>query len=161
MIMPAYRRKPVRAQMIALLSRNGELVATPPDGPTPERIAKGDVGHRPLPPGVLEEIAAAGELGEDVRQLAAAAEWFVEQGFLAQVRGRSVVSQLVTELPVGASADKVRARRLLARACSLLGHDGWAILLDVLIWESPIRGPERRALFRMGLRALSRALTAV
>jgi hypothetical protein len=160
--MAAYRRKPVRAARAELVWRDGRCIATVPTvGPTPERLAKGDVvGRRALQRNVIEEIGDAGELGEDVAQLAAAAEWFTTQAHLAQVRGRMVYSQLVTELPTSASAEKVRARQLLARACGVLGHDAWSILSDTLVWDSPIRGPERRAMFRMALRALSKALTA-
>jgi hypothetical protein len=129
--------------------------------PTPERMAKGDVvGRRSLTPGVLEQLAAAGDLGENIPRLLAAAEWFMEQAELAQVRGRLVVSQLMTRLPSSAPAGKTRARELLLRSYDWLGHDSWNMLFDTLVWQNEPRGPERRALFRAALHALSQALDA-
>jgi hypothetical protein len=124
-------------------------------------MAKGDVsGQRSLTPGVLEQLAAAGDLGENIPQLVAAAEWFMEQAELAQVRGRLVVSQLTTRLPVSAPAGKTQARLLLLRSYDWLGHDGWNVLYDVLVWNTSLRGPERRAMFRMALHGLAQALNA-
>jgi hypothetical protein len=159
--MTGYKRRAVRNTIeLVWERRSGQYIAPAPVGATAERIAKGDiVGGRVLPRNVLEEIAAAGDVGEDVAALAAAGEWFAEMAHLAQVRGRLVYSQLVTELPISASAEKARARHLLARVCTMLGHDAWNVLFDALIWESVVRGAERKAMFRMALRALSRILS--
>jgi hypothetical protein len=159
--MAAYRRKPVRAATVELVWQDGRYVASLTTAPTPERIAKGDLlGRRSLTPGVLEQVAAAGDLGENIPLLVSAAEWFMEQADLAQVRGRIVVSQLVTQLPASAPAEKGRARQLLLRSYDWLGHDAFNILFDVLAWNSDLRGPERRAMFRMALHSLAQALNA-
>jgi hypothetical protein len=34
------------------------------------------------------------------------------------------------------------------------------VLYDVLVWNNQLRGPERRAMFRMALHGLSQALDA-
>ena len=159
--MVAYRRKPVRAQTIDLVWSEGRYIPSRANVPTPERMAKGDiVGRRSVMPVVLEQIAAAGDLGENILALVAAAEWFMEQADLSQVRGRLVVSQLMTQLPAATPASKTRARELLLRSYDWLGHDGWNILYDVLVWHSEIRGPERTAMFRMALHALAKGLNA-
>ncbi len=138
-----------------LIIKDGTLVPIAAITPTAERIAKGDVvGQRSLTPGVLEQLAAAGDLGENVPALVAAAEWFMEQAELSQVRGRMVVSQLMTRLPSSAPAGKTQARLMLLRSY------GWNVLYDVLVWNNQLRGPERRAMFRMALHGLSQALDA-
>src|SRR3954447_17949236 len=94
-------RRRVRAATVDLVAQDGVLVPLPGLMPTLERLAKGDVvGQRSLTPGILEQLALAGDLGENVQQLVQAAEWFMEQTELAQVRGRMVTSQLMTRLPV-------------------------------------------------------------
>jgi len=146
---------------VDLIIKDGTLVPIAAITPTAERIAKGDVvGQRSLTPGVLEQLAAAGDLGENVPALVAAAEWFMEQAELSQVRGRMVVSQLMTRLPSSAPAGKTQARLMLLRSYDWLGHDGWNVLYDVLVWNNQLRGPERRAMFRMALHGLSQALDA-
>lgn len=154
-------RRRVRAATVDLISRDGELIPLPGVQPTPERMAKGDVvGGRSLTPGVLEQLVAAGDLGENIPLLITAAEWFMEQAELSQVRGRLVVSQLMTRLPASAPIGKTTARQLLLRSYDWLGHDGWNVLYDVLVWNTELRGTERRAMFRMALHALSQALNA-
>jgi hypothetical protein len=156
----AFRHR-VRAATVDLVLLEGNLVPAPGIHPTPERMAKGDVvGRRSLTPGVLEQLAAAGDLGENIPELVIAAEWFMEQAELSGVRGRLVVSQLMTKLPSSAPAGKTLARQHLLRSYDWLGHDGWNILYDALVWNSDLRGPERRAMFRMALHALSQALSA-
>ena len=110
---------------------------------------------------LVEQLSAAGELGENVPRLQAAAEWFLEQGDLAHLRGRLVQSQLGGEVVErGLPVEWQSARQALARAYDWIGGDAFNVLYDTLIWEIELRGPNRRALFRAALHALDRALRA-
>jgi hypothetical protein len=102
---------------VDLITQDGKLVPHPGVQPTPERMAKGDmVGQRSLTPGVLEQLAAAGDLGENIPALVTAAEWFMEQAELAPGARRLVMSQLMTRLPASTPAGKTRRPELLLRS---------------------------------------------
>lgn len=169
------RRRPVKSATIAIvIQRNSARIHT--EGATPERLAKGDVrivqridanGHltnvqRTVTQGLVEQLALAGELGENVPRLLAAAEWFIEQGELSQLRGRMVRSQLVREAQYSAPLKReiAVARSNLVSCYDWVGIDAFNALYDALIWEILPRGPDRRALFRSALHGLARALNA-
>jgi hypothetical protein len=175
--MPPYRRKAVRAEIVEVMQQGGVLRVRQ-DTPTPERLAKGDLrvvqrldanGHlmsvpRAVTPVLIAQLQLAGDRGENIVQLQAAAEWFIEQGENAQMRGRMVHSQLVSSMrgtEIRPLAEDVRIARInLARIYDVLGFDGFGMLYDVLFWEIEPRGPLRAALFRAALHALARALNA-
>lgn len=169
-----YRRGRVRGATVDLVS-DGTTLREQRVEPTAERQAKGDLetvyrrnqqGNltritRSVTPGLVEQLALAGELGENVPRLLAAAQWFMEQADLAQLRGRFVHSQLVNRDVFQALSPEGRvARGNLVRAYDLLGADCWAVIFDSLVWEVMPRGPDRRALFRAALHALAQALNA-
>jgi hypothetical protein len=170
-----YRRRPVRSATVeVVIQRNSARIRT--DGATPERMAKGDVRivqrldanghltyvHRSVTQGLVEQLSLAGELGENVPRLLAASEWFIEQGEIAELRGRLVRSQLVRQVedPGALKADVAAARSNLVKSYDWIGVDAFNALYDALIWEILPRGPDRRALFRSALHALARALNA-
>jgi hypothetical protein len=111
---------------------------------------------------LTEQLRLAGDIGENVPRLLAAAEWFMEQGDVAQLRGRLVQSQLAgtSTAPASPAAELAIARGNLARAYDLIGVDGFNALYDTLIWEVEPRGYARRALFRAALHALAQILNA-
>ena len=135
--------------------------------PTAERMAHGDVRSvllfdetgKPVTVrrsvNIVEQLALAGDLGDDAARLLAAADWFIERGERAQLRGRLVKSQLVPGLLEAPDA-MTEARLDLAHAYDAIGGDAFNVLFDVLVWDIAPRGPDRRALFRAGLYGLAR-----
>ena len=164
--MPPYRRKAVRAEIVEVMQQGGVLRVRQ-DTPTPERLAKGDLrvvqrldanGHlmsvpRAVTPVLIAQAQFAGDRGENIVQLQAAAEWFIEQGENAQMRGRMVHSQAVSSMrgtEIRPLAEDVRIARInLARIYDVLGFDGFGMLYDVLFWEiEPLGSAARGAVPR-------------
>jgi hypothetical protein len=126
--------------------------------PTSERLAHGDVRTATLwdetgkpviiqrSLNLVEQLALAGELGDDVARLVAAADWFIERAERAQLRGRMVRSQIARISVLEPLDEMTRARSDLAHAYDAIGADCWGAAYDALVWDIEPRGPDRRAL---------------
>jgi len=108
---------------------------------------------------IAEQLAIAGDFGDDTARLLAAAQWFDQQADVAQLRGRMVRSQLAYAADA-ATIDKsemATARLALARVYDVLGPDAFNCVYDTLVWTIEPRGP-RKQLLRAALYALARWL---
>lgn len=154
--------------MVLVRTEAGLVARSATVAPTAERLRHGDVRQvtlwdetgRPVMVqrsiNLVEQLAAAGELGANIPRLEAAADWFIERGERAALRGRMVRSQLVAQEGVLQSTSEMMAARLdLAHAYDRIGGDAFNVLFDTLVWDLPPRGPDRRALFRAALHALA------
>jgi hypothetical protein len=101
----------------------------------------------------VECLATAGELGDDVARLLAAASWFAEQANRARVRGRLSASSLVSQQD--AVVVDAHARTALAQATDALGYDAWNALVTCIVWEISPAHELDKALLRAALTALS------
>ena len=160
----------VRAATVTLVHTQNGLVPQE-TGPTPERQRHGDlriirriddfgrevVVRKSL--SIAEQLAIAGDFGDDTARLLAAAQWFDQQADVAQLRGRMVRSQLAYAADA-ATIDKsemATARLALARVYDVLGPDAFNAVYDTLVWTIEPRGP-RKQLLRAALYALARWL---
>jgi len=158
-----------RTATVEVMITTEGVVVVPPRraGPTPERLAHGGIRlvrlfdaegnvvmvQRSI--SLIERLALAGELGDEMIGMLAAAEWFCQLGEEAQLRGRMVRSQLAKPEPTD-RVEIVQARIALARIYDAIGADGFNALFDVLVWDIEPRGPDRKALLRAALHALMR-----
>lgn len=166
-----YRHRVRAATIDYRRTSTGELLPTFV-APTEERIAQGNLQSRVMQDdygrrvtvrrslSLPEQLAQAGEFGDDVARLLGAAEWFCCCGIEAQLRGRLVRSQLMIAANDILPSKQVAARVSLARVYDAIGGDAFNCLLDTLLWEIPPRGPERKALLRAALYSLARVLKA-
>ena len=163
-------RRRVRAATVTMVRTAAGLV--PEDNsPTLERQRHGDlriirriddfgrevVVRKSL--SIAEQLALAGDFGDDTARLLTAAQWFDQQAEAAQLRGRMVKSQLACAADA-ATVDKgeaATARLALARAYHAVGPDLFNVIHDAITWAIEPRGP-RKALFRAGLYGLARWL---
>lgn len=158
----------VRAATITLVRTENGLV--PQDnGPTQERQRHGDLritrrvddwGHEVVVRkslSIAEQLAIAGDFGDDTARLLAAAQWFDQQAETAQLRGRMVRSQLAcaSEAASVDTGEVASARLALARAYDAVGPDGFNAIYDTIVWAIEPRGP-RKQLLRVALYALAR-----
>lgn len=162
-------RRRVEGARVQLVRTEAGLVARAATvAPTAERLAHGDVRTatlwdetgRPVvirrSLNLVEQLALAGHLGDDVARLISAADWFTERAERAQLRGRMVRSQIARISVLEPLDEMARARSDLAHAYDAIGGDCWGVAYDALVWDIEPRGPDRRALFRAALYALAR-----
>lgn len=164
------RSRRVRAATITLVKTANGLVPQE-NGPTPERQRHGDLrvvrriddfGREVMVRkslSIAEQLAIAGDFGDDVARLLAAAEWFDHQAEAAQLRGRLVSSQLAYAVDAATvdHSEAAQARLALARAYDTLGPDAFNAVYDCITWAIEPRGP-RKQLLRAALYALARWL---
>jgi hypothetical protein len=139
----------VRSQTVVVQRGSAGLVAVHTRvEPTPERLTHGilePAGEAVRALSQIEEMARAGELGDEVVPLLQAARYLSWLGELARLRSHPEAE---------ASMQAIAARRVLARLHEAIGAEGLSVLLDACVFDQPIALPRRPAL-RVALQALA------